>query len=255
MYYAKHRLHPPLGEALVKITVITIARNEQVLMPFFLRHYSFADEVLVYDNHSTDHTVDIVRAHKKSRVISLDTEGELRDSILLALKNQIYRVLPGKWFIIVDVDEFVWHRDGIRSYLEMCEKGGVTLPQVRGYDMVSASPPVDDGKNSLPEIIPTGVENHLYNKRVLVHRDVEINYRPGCHECWPKGRATTWPQVEVKLLHYKWLGERYVIEKASEKENAMSLENVLNAWCRIDYKEMKAYYKQAFASARNIFQP
>ncbi len=237
----------------MKITVITIARNEELILPFFLRHYDFADEFIIYDNHSKDDTIEIARACKKARVLNLNTALEYRDSMLLAIKNQIYRVLPGEWFIIVDCDEFVWHQDGIRPYLEMCSRGGCTLPRVVGFDMFSPKVPKNDGRSSLIDLIQNGIRSDWYDKRVLVHRDVEINYLPGCHLCHPCGRCTTWPQAEVKLLHYKWLSEEYALQKSRERMRNICVENKINGWGGENETEMRLHYRKSFAAARNVF--
>ena len=237
----------------MKITVITVAKNEQTLLPFFLRHYNFADEILLYDNQSSDATVSIARASPKVKVLNLYTCDQYQDSMLLAMKSQIYRVLPGDWFIMVDIDEFVWHPDGIRPYLEMCSGGGCTLPQVRGFDMIGTEVPSDDGASSLLDIIKIGVHNPLYSKRVLVHKDVEINYRPGCHQCMPLGHATAWPQTEVKLLHYKWLSEDYVLSRAEDRLCNMSVENQLTGWGKEDLGTLQRYYREALKRAEDVF--
>ena len=47
----------------VRIHVYTMSYSEEMFMPYFLRHYtSFAERVVVLDNHSSDRTADIVRS-------------------------------------------------------------------------------------------------------------------------------------------------------------------------------------------------
>ena len=44
----------------MKVKVYSICYNEEYMLPFFLQHYSFAD-IVVYDNESTDNSLEIMK--------------------------------------------------------------------------------------------------------------------------------------------------------------------------------------------------
>ena len=93
----------------VKITVLSWMRNEEDIVPFFLRHYHFADEIIVWDNESTDRTKDILAKDKRVDIREWKTGGEMRDLELTKMKSEEYRKTGEGWKFIVDADEFAWH--------------------------------------------------------------------------------------------------------------------------------------------------
>ena len=96
------------------ITVITIAYNEERLMPFFLNYYSkFCDHIVVYDNHSTDTTEEICKSvtNCKVTVIKYDTNNSLDDETYLKIKNNVYKDYTTDYCIVVDLDEFLYHNN------------------------------------------------------------------------------------------------------------------------------------------------
>ena len=71
---------------------ITIAWNEQELMPIFLNHYEkICDKIIVYDNESDDKTSEICDAHPLVERRVYKTNGEIRDDVYLDIKNQEWK--------------------------------------------------------------------------------------------------------------------------------------------------------------------
>lgn len=224
----------------MKITVITLTRDEERIIPFFLRHYAeFADEIIVFDHHSTDGTRQIVESHPKARCQLYSTGGVLRDDIHAIMKSLCYQnkgpfppdpPVDGDWFIVLDCDEFIWHPD-LRGYLAGCIADGITLPLVDGYEMVGTNGmPEDDGKTQLRDIEKFGVPFKNQCKRAVIHKDCQVNFRPGAHECDPAGRYKPSPAAEIKLLHYKWLSLEHILAKMEWGRSTHSEENKKHGW-------------------------
>jgi hypothetical protein len=57
------------------------------------------------------------------------------------------------------------------------------------------------------------------------HRIVEINYEPGAHEAYPEGIVSIGVDTELKLLHYKYLGKNYVLDRIKEYRRRLSQVN------------------------------
>ncbi len=235
------------------ITVITVVRDEETMLPFFFRHYGqFADRFIVFDNGSSDLTCDLVRAEPKAKLHFLDTKNVFKDSALMHVKNQMYQFEPGTWFIIVDCDEFVWHPD-IVGYLKKCEEAGVTIPRTTAYDMIGTEVPKVD-QRQLWQMIDSGVRNKFYDKSAVVHKDVQINYRAGCHHCKPSGRVKFSHDESLKLLHFAWLSEEYRINRAAETVKRLSDENKANGWSAhyMDLDKLRAYYQKALKERKPL---
>ena len=91
------------------VTVYTITYNEEVMIEFFINHYRkiFPNcEINVYDNYSTDLTVDIAKKYG-CNVIPYDTNNELSDETYLQIKNNEWKNSKTDWVIVCDCDEFI----------------------------------------------------------------------------------------------------------------------------------------------------
>jgi glycosyltransferase involved in cell wall biosynthesis len=214
----------------MNIHVYAMAHNEELLMPFFLRHYKkFSNKIIIFDNESTDKTASIALS-SGANVIAVPTDNKLMDSVLTRIKNEEYKKSIGiaDWVIIVDIDEFLYHPQFL-SVLEEYKNAGVTLPRVIGYEMVSSSLPVDRGQD-IYEDIKIGFNNELYNKHAIFNPELDICYGIGSHSCKPKGRIVKSPFSDIKLLHYRFLGIDYIKSRWEIRKRRISEENVKNSW-------------------------
>ena len=93
----------------MKIEVITVVYNEEFLLPFFLRHYNFADKITVfYDEASTDKTLKILQSNSKVKIYPFRFLNGLNETEKIYMINKAYRKSRAKYCIIVDCDEFVF---------------------------------------------------------------------------------------------------------------------------------------------------
>ena len=103
----------------MKIAVYTITYNEEDILPFFIEYYSkFADDIIIYDNNSTDNTVQIAKQYSKvSKIINVDTNDRLDDNMYIEIRNSCWKDSDYDYVILVDADEFIYHDLDIRDYL------------------------------------------------------------------------------------------------------------------------------------------
>ena len=51
-----------VGKKVMKIHLYSVCYNEEIILPYYLNHYSkFVDKITVYDNFSTDSSVEILK--------------------------------------------------------------------------------------------------------------------------------------------------------------------------------------------------
>lgn len=214
------------------ITVVTIAKNEHDFMPFFMRHYAFADRIVVYDE-STDDTADIVR-HMGGEVIEMERGNGIRDDIHAELKSQAGGRFGGDWTIVPDVDEFVYHPD-LRGLLAEYQQHGITLPRTAGYAMVGTKLLTD---GCLTEQVSCGLPDKVYSKRIVYRSHLPITYRPGAHKCQASGDVPS-PQADIKLLHYQFaFGFEWL--QAKKETVILSPENIEYGW-GVQIRDTSAY--------------
>ena len=230
----------------LKIQVITFCKNEEKMIPYFLRYYeTFCDSIIVYDNESTDNSLQLLSAHPKVKMASFKTEGKLNDIILRNLRNEEYKKDRNKydWEIIVDMDQFVYHNNLLQKLKEYKDKG-ITIPKIKGYQMYSSKFPTED--KQIYEIISTGQEQHWLDVSAIFNPlKIDINYDIGCHQSNPIGEVKYSEYSDIKLLHYRFLSYEYLIEKCKERNNDLSDINKEKNWgCH--YKEFMKITEDEF---------
>ena len=208
---------------MLPVTVLSWMKNEEDILPFFLRHYSFADRIIVWDNGSTDRTRAILGAHPKVSVREWATGGEMRDLELTHMKSEEYRHTGPGWKIVVDADEFLWARD-IRAVLERCERKGIRMPMTVGFDMVADTMPKDDGMTPLTSLVKFGAHSPSYSKFCLFQNSVDIRFTHGAHACKVRGKVRTGSHGYLFLLHYRWMGLDRILERG--RRAVLSADNV-----------------------------
>ena len=106
------------------ITVISAWYNEEDLARLFLNHYSFADQIVIMLDESTnDGTLGIIREYQEDSaywpLISfriLNMPKGMDDALKQVQINAQYLNIDKGWVIIADADEFIYIPDGGMSH-------------------------------------------------------------------------------------------------------------------------------------------
>ena len=227
-------------------------KDEAHIMPFFLRHYSFADQIIVWDNESTDASRSILESDSRVVIHNWDTGGESREDELLRLKNEEYHKTGPGWKFIVDADEFYYHPH-ILQLLDMYDQVGITLAQTQGFDMVSTSVPVDDGHSLLTDLVKDGVANVLFDKWGVVRDNCKVTYSYGAHHAKEfSGRAVASVNRDIKLLHYRYLSKELVVEKALRLKPSEQNKKIQVGLLNADPEHMGARWEMTWQNRKTV---
>jgi len=195
----------------MKIDAHIIAWNEEKILQYTLDHYSaFCDKIYVWDNMSDDSSDEIYKRYSKVSVIKWDSGNEINETYYVRIKSLGYRDLSRDkdWVIVCDCDEFLYHPRLIDKLAEYKESG-ITVPRISGHDMVSRSFPEYDGI-PLTDKIKTGSKYYeTMSKNIIFDPKLNVTYGIGGHSIMGDGIVYS-NDLEMKLLHYKFLGEEYV---------------------------------------------
>lgn len=214
------------------IHVYALCWNEEKMLPFFFKHYdNIADQYFVFDNDSTDNSLSILSSNPK---VCID-KFEIKDnSLVKSAQNQynhFWKQSRGKadWVIICNVDEHLYHPD-LRTYLQECTSKGITLIVPTGYEMVSDTFP--DNNKPLHETIKDGARSLNFDKPQIFNPNAiqEINFGPGRHIASPVGNVIKPTKNKVLLLHYKYLGFKYLNSRYSELQQGLRIGDILRRW-------------------------
>ena len=212
----------------MKVLVVTMCKNEEKIMPFFIQHYSeIADTILLVDNGSTDNTISIARdlGNKLDThvvVLNLDTSG-FSESLKKNVYETAYRheMFIGQYdlSIVVDTDEFLYHPHGTRKQLEIYNKKykNNLVIKPKGYDMVSDTYPVYNGESILNQV-NEGTRSHGFDKCNCFSSNLILQASMGMHYSShfnPKTKSIVRPKTNKGffLLHFKTLGRYNRIER------------------------------------------
>jgi glycosyltransferase involved in cell wall biosynthesis len=243
----------------MKVWAYVIAWNEELMLPYYLRHYStFCDKIIVYDNMSTDSTRMIAESYGDLvEVVPFDSGEEFNDYVHIELKRNSLKNAKGNadFVILCDCDEFVFHKD-IRSFLNDNKDCSVFYPA--GFQMISDDFP-KDLEGQLYDYVQWGEPSPWYTKPMIINLNVidDVNWVEGAHELdpnlnlgsfwhpvpedirpigeykehvWGKWQKMweildTFNSKPLKMLHYKYLGADYVSNRYKLYAKKMSKEN------------------------------
>lgn len=199
-----------------RVDLYTMAWNEMAMLDHFFRHYDpWVRRYIIYDDGSTDGTLERLALHPRVEVRRF--QRNVADSFVLsaqALQNEFWKESRGTadWVIVTAIDEFLY-LPAMESYLIWCQEQGITLVPALGYEMVSEDRP--PAGSCLTEVLRRGVGSRDFNKLSLFQPDAiqETQFAPGRHHAAPMGRLCYPPRDELLLLHYKYIGRAYTLQR------------------------------------------
>lgn len=220
--------------------------NEAPMLPHFFRHYDpLVDRYFIFDDGSTDGSLDLLRQHPKVSLRRFQCEGDSFVASARAFYDSAWHESRGRadWVLLVNIDEHLHHPQG-RDYFRRSLRKGYTVLPAKGYEMVSDSFP--GGEAPLHMTVKNGVPSAVFNKLCAFRPDAikRIGYGAGRHEAVPAGRVIAPPRVKLKLLHYKFLGASYVIERYAQLRERMRPGDRARQWG-------KHYFQDTDAIARS----
>lgn len=206
------------------VTVYTLTYNEELLIKFMIDHYRErfpGCRIVVYDNISTDDTVQIALANN-CEVIPFDTNNQYRENRQIQIRNSCWEGALTDWVIVCDLDELL--DINIRELRTEAETGA-SIIKSSTYDMINLEDNSDIAGMKYGVKSPLPGKSCLFNKKYIS----EMNYGPGSHSCNPQG-LIVYSKKAYKLYHYNSINEDLTIEKFKIRATRMSQENLKHGW-------------------------
>ena len=173
------------------------------------------DKIIVLDNQSTDDSRSLFAPYENILVKSYDTGGEYREDVQTGIRNTIWKKSRGHadYVIVCDLDEFLYVKDP-DHFFGYLRSQKITVVRPLGFDMVSLQLPVQG--RQIYDQIKEGVRNPQFDKMIFFdpNQIEEINFSPGSHLALPEGYVKILKRNDkIKLLHYRYLSEEYILKK------------------------------------------
>jgi hypothetical protein len=209
--------------------------NEADLVGFFLRHYGpWVDRMVVYDDGSTDGTVELLRAHPRVEVrrfvrVFADSFVESQRH----LYNHVWKVSRGQadWVVITALDEHL-HVPGktMGRFLARLGDQGVTYIPALGYQMIADNLPRK--RKLLCRARTLGAPFWEMNKLSLFDPNAieETGFLHGRHTAEGAGRLCLPERDELLLLHYKYVGLERTFQRTKLLRTGLGERDLANGW-------------------------
>ena len=220
---------------IMKVYLYANCWNEMKILPFVVDYWKqFVTKAFVYDNGSTDGSVEFLSSFDWIEVRELISDG-FNDQIIANFKNNEWKkdIDDSVDFVVCcDIDECIYHPDIIKV-LEDLKRKQIALIHPKMYNIVSLDfPEYVDGK-LLHEICPQCKE--CESKTLMFDPSLvrEMSYTVGCHKCYPK---FVYPHLSTKdlsslyVFHCKQLSIDYVIKRYMDLQNRLSDLNKKMLW-------------------------
>ena len=203
----------------MKFEAYIICWNESAILPFILDYWQRAevDKLVVYDNHSDDRTLNILKSHSWIEIRDYESGGHANDFIYRDIKNNCWKGSDADWVFVGDTDEVPYAPCGVRHYLGH-KAGDAAIIQPCFFNLLSwRLPPSNYGYLAAPLLHQTAgvrVVKDGPNKVNLFRPDrvQEMNYSLGAHKCEPVGAQISYRE-DIAWLHCKQLGVEYLLER------------------------------------------
>jgi hypothetical protein len=204
------------------IHVFLLCYNESALIPHTVHHYRKylpTCKITVYDNQSTDNSVEIATS-LGCTVVSWSSNNILNEYLQISLRNTIWKNVATGWIIMADMDEFVCVTEP--QLLEET-KQGTTILKIVGINVVGQST-TDDLTDIDLQKLTKYVDNPMESKSLCFLREhiTEMNYGPGSHTCTPVGKIKFSKNTYVNK-HMEMLGLTFITNKMVRRYARTSL--------------------------------
>ena len=211
------------------IHLYALCWNDAKMLRFFFRHYDrFVTKYIIFDDGSTDESIDILSRHPRVRIRKMPEEmGSFTTDNAVAVWNHCWKESRGRadWVIVGEIDEHLDHSD-LPGYLRTCAADGVTIVPALGFQMISREFPPANAVLRAERTV--GAPWTRLSKLSIFDPDAieEVNFRPGRHLAAPTGQVCAPERDEVVNLHYKYLSVEYVLERNMQLGQRLSNEDI-----------------------------
>ena len=227
------------------IWIYALCYNESHFVGNFLTAYKDAAKIVIYDNESTDNSVELLKQDPRVEIRSFCTNKEFRDDIHILIKNNCWKEARGKadWVIVVDFDEIFTRMSGTHDNplfdldLSVPYTNGFNIIKPIGYNMISFDAPLYTKDHPFVHS-KQGTYHTPENKMVCFRPDCisEMNYAPGCHDAFPLDMNGSLEGIRVfireefKLLHFSAWNIDVSMKRFEGYQKRLSQINKDNGW-------------------------
>lgn len=243
----------------VKIAIITMWYNEEILAPFFLSHYSYVDQIrIIIDSDTNDNTVGICDAYPNVVLENFTFPDMMDAQIKQAKLHSVYNEMETDWIFMVDADEFIFPLLLGTDPREVLSKqvGNVmyaSMWQVYRHstdeDLDPTLPAITQRRHGDPDM--KSWYNGHYIKPLMARRGFPAKaWTLGCHSFHPDSRIKAC-DFKFHGTHWKMADPELAVIRRLNAKNRQSSVNLASGFQCHDFNVTEGGIRQACAEHIN----
>jgi len=220
----------------VKIAAVTMVYNEALILPYFLRHYRYLDEIhVLFETDTTDESLAILLQAPNVVIEKCHIESGLDDIEKINLINQAVQSTKADWVYVVDPDEFIFPPANESPYdflkRQTCDVVRSGMYQVYRHrndkDLDPSLAPIPQRVHGDPDLSSTDSQanraaNVFYIKPNVVRPLKRIWFLPGHHQI--EGNPQTSHELYIGA-HWQMADPSIAIARRMERKARISERN------------------------------
>lgn len=233
----------------MKIDLYTLCWNEIDILPFVIDYWKrFVNKAYVYDNGSTDGSVEYLRQYDWIEVIPFESDG-MNDIIQRDIKNNCWKNYKADFVCVCDMDELIFSND-LESELQYMKDNCYNVLGTKWYCLCNDTMPVYTEGKLLHQLCDkfylqdiNRTHPHLGKFMIFDPNKIsDMGYSVGCHIANPIPSMKLYVSDKVYTIHIdKGFGEEYFINRRKIMNKRLSQTNRLNGFCfQYGYSEEKS---------------
>jgi glycosyltransferase involved in cell wall biosynthesis len=211
----------------MKIETYVLVNNEELLVPYIMRHYGQYGKVIFIESNSTDRTVELATT-LGGWVHKYNIPDELDNIAMLDMKQSCWKGSEADWVMVVDADEFIYHP----NLIEVLERSHATVIHPTFHNMFSERFPTTKGQ-IYDEVFMGTRDGGMWKSKMNIFRPDQItnmNYGIGAHTATPSGNVIIDSDSGVKTFHMNFLGREYLIARYERNKKRHTQKDIENGW-------------------------
>jgi hypothetical protein len=214
----------------MKIAIVTMWFNEEILAPLFFRHYrQFADIHVLLDVATTDNTESVCNDFG-ANIIPHEFSDGMDDRVKIKRYNMLKDALAYDYIVGLDADEFIFEPDKLKAHIKDNRPDYQNVAFYQTYQHKDEKPinitdPVFKQRTHADPSLDGW--NAFYVKPCIVRSGLKANWQPGCHsliikEPFNVGKlwiGAHWHMADVEIAVKRRLGVKRRQSRVNLDEN------------------------------------
>ena len=241
----------------MKIDWYTLCYNEEFIIPWIVQywekiiHDGVDLHVYVYDNYSTDKSVEMLSKYPWITIAYFKTEGQ-NDLVQREIKSAAWKQSKGRadFVVVADFDEIIWG-DSLVSELQYMKDNGYNVMGMKWYAFCGDEVPTYDSNKYLHQLVKKGYKQYINHTSRWGHlgkfmlfdpnKVDDMGYSVGCHISNPTPRLDLYESDKVVQFHInKGFSEDYFVNRRKIMADNLSEVNRRSGMCFEYWKEEQA---------------